>query len=209
MKTLSELVTEYRQIIDQPNTAIITAAMANRDINRSANELYTLMVERNPRYFLTSATVTTVAATAFLDLPTDCTKPNKLLDSDSIILPHRDLESFNYYLASGKPVAWDTVGRRFMFSPVPDSTYSYTAYYTAMPDDMSLSTDTPTFEPGYENIIALKAAINSQMIRDEDVRDKIQFEYSASLRAFLNVVGTSQTGASRRVINSDYDMWDV
>jgi len=206
MKTLSQLVTEFRQIIDQPNTAIVTAAMANREINKATNELYTLMLERNPRYFLTSSTISTTASTAFVNYPSDCVTPNKLLDSDSLTIPHRDLEAFDYYADSGEPTAWDTVGRRFIFSPIPDAVYTYTVYYTYMPTDMSANDDTPTFIPGYENIIALKAAINSQMIREEDVRDKIQYEYASSLKAFLNAVGSAPTAASRRTVDSTYDI---
>ena len=209
MKTLSQLVTEYRQIIDQPNQGIVTPAMANRDINRATNELYTLMLERNPRYFITSSTISTVAATAFVAYPSDCVTPNRLLDSDSLELTHKDMETFNYYAASGEPTSWDTVGRRFIFTPVPDAVYTYTVYYTYMPTEMSATSDTPTFIPGYENIIALKAAINSQMIREENVRDKVQFEYVSSLSAFLNAVASAPTSASRRVINSEYNMGDM
>lgn len=39
MMTRSELVTEFRDWIDQRNTAIVSAAIANREINRAYREL--------------------------------------------------------------------------------------------------------------------------------------------------------------------------
>jgi hypothetical protein len=209
MKSLSELVTEYRQIIDQPFTAIWSPTMANREINKAATELYTLMLERNHRFFLKTGTIATVAATPFVDYPSDCVFPNKLLDSGNYELKHMDMETFEYSAASGTPTGWFSNGRKFIFSPVPDSIISYTLYYSYMPSEMAVGTSTPTFIPGYEGIIALKAALNSHMIKDEDVRDKFQYEYAGQLKALLGAVGTSQTGASGRVINSSYDMGEV
>jgi len=208
MMTRSELVTEFRDWTDQPNTAIITAAMANREINRAYREIRGKINERNYRFYYTSTTVTTTAATPFVDMPSDCVLPNKLIDSDNNVLLQRDIEEFNHSLDTAEPERWDVAGRHLVFSPIPNSTYTYTLYYTYDPGDMDGDTDTPVFVPGYEDVIAIKAAINSKMIRDETVKDMAQNVYIERLISLLNAAGSPPTSASRRVIMSNYDLGD-
>jgi len=207
--TRSELVTEFRDWIDQRNTAIVGITIANREINRAYRELRGKINDRNYRFYFKSSTVTTVAATPFLAYPSNCVSVNKLVDSDNNTLLHRDLEAFNHTLASAKPERWDTTGRNLIFSPIPDTTYTYTIYYTYDPGDMGSDIAVPIFVPGYEDVIAIKAAINSKMIRDEAVRDMAQNVYVERLLSLLTAVGTGQTSSSRRVIQSNYDMGDI
>jgi len=206
--TRSELVTEFRDWTDQPNTAIITAAMANREINRAYRELRGKINARNYRFYFKSSTVTTVAATPFVAYPSDCVMPNKLVDSDNNVLLHRDIEMFDHSLDTAEPERWDTAGRNMVFSPIPDSTYTYTIYYTYDPGDMSSDSSVPVFVPGYEDVIAVKAAINSKMIRDESVKDMAQNVYVERLLSLLNAVSAGITSSSGRVIQSNYDLGD-
>ena len=206
--TRSELVTEFRDWIDQRNTAIVTAAIANREINRAYRELRGKINDRNYRFYYKSSTVTTIAATPYVDFPSDCVLVNKLIDSDSNVLLHKDIEEFNHSLATAEPIRWDTAGRHLIFSPIPDNTYTYTIYYTYDPGDMSSDIAVPVFVPGYEDVIAIKAAINSKMIRDEATKDMAQNVYVERLLSLLAAVGTGQTSSSRRVIQSTFDLGD-
>jgi hypothetical protein len=208
MLTRANLVTEFRRWIDQPNTAIVSSAMANYEISRAYKELIAKVIERNYRFYYKSASLSTVAATARVAVPSDSVLINKLIDSDKVVMPHKDLEMFDHSLSNGTPSAWDTAGRYIYFQPIPDAIYVYTCYYTYMPADFTGDSSTPEFIPGYEDLIAIKAAINSKMIRDESVKDMAQMAYYENLKSFLNAVSTQQTSSGRRVIVSQYDLGD-
>lgn len=204
--TRSELVTEYRQLIDQPTTAIISSTMANREINRAYREILGKIHACNYAFFLTSSTVTTTASTRFVDLPTDCVMPNKLIDSDNVELPYLSKEMFNFSADTGEPTGWDTAGRRLMFQPLPDAAYTYTIWYTYQPSDLSSDSSAPVIPPGFDDIIALKAAINSKMIKEEQVMEMVGMMYRERLRDLINVIGTDNTSGNRRVISSTYSI---
>ncbi len=207
MKTRSELVTEFRQWIDQPHTAIVTSTMANYEINKAYKELIALINTWNDKFYLTTSTVTTTASTQYVSLPTDCVMVKRLVDSDGEELQHMNLDQFNYSLENGEPIYWDLAGRYIRFSPTPDaSTYVYTIYYTKMPAELSTDTTEPEFIPGYEGLIAMKAAINSKLIREESTKEMAQMAYYEELKALRHAVITQYTGGGSRIIDSFYDM---
>jgi len=131
---------------------------------------------------------------------------NKLVDSDGNILTNKSYELFDHTLTSSEPTYWDTAGRRIYFNAVPDTIYAYTCWYTYAPSELSTDAATPEFVPGYEGLIALKAAINSKMIRDEQTREMAQMQYFEDLKSLRLVVMTDQTASSRRVLPSTYDV---
>lgn len=207
MKTRSELVTEFRQWIDQPNTAIITPTMANYEINKAYRELIALINSWNEKFYLTSGTVTTTVSVQYVSVPTDCIMVKRLVDSSGYTLPHKNLDQFDYSLANAEPAFWDSAGRYIRFSPTPNaSTYVYTIYYTKMPSELSGDSSTPEFVPGYEGLIALKAAINSKTIRDESTRELAQLAYFEELKALRHVVVTQYTGGGSRILDSEYEL---
>lgn len=208
MKTRSELVTEFRRLIDQPNTGIISPTTANAEINKAYKELVAKIVKWNDRFYRKTGTLTTVASTAYVAYPSDAIFINRIIDSDKETLPHLDLELFELSEAEGTPHGWDAAGRYVYFHPTPSAALSYTAYYTYFPTELSLDSSTPEFIPGYEDIIALKAAINSKMIRDQDVRDMVMNDYRDMEKDLRFAAMTQHTGASRRVIPSDYEYQD-
>jgi len=206
MKTRSELVTEFRDWIDQPNTAIISSTMANREINRAYKQLAAMIASWNDRYYLTTSTITTTVSVQYVEVPSDCVMVKRLIDSDKYELKHVDIEQFDLSLANGEPVRWDKTGQYIRFNPTPDaSTYTYTIYYTKHPAELSTDASAPDFVPGQEGIIALKAALNSKMIRDEDTRAMAQLTYAEDLKSLRHAVITSHTGGGHRVIDSDYN----
>ena len=206
MKIRSELVTEFRDWIDQQHIAIIGSTVANREINRAYKQLIQMIVSWNDRYYLTSSTITTTASTQYVATPSDCVMVKRLVDSDNYELKHVDYEQFDLSLANGEPVRWDKAGQYIRFNPIPDaSTYVYTIYYTKMPAELSADASTPEFVPGYEGLIALKAALNSKLIRSEEVQEMAQLTYMDDVKNLRHAVMTQQTGGARRVIDSDYD----
>jgi len=204
--TRSELVTEYRRLIDQPHENIVTSTMANADINTAYRELINKIVGWNYRAYYTSSTITTTANVAYVALPSDCIWVNKLMDSACEQLPHKDLELFDISLSAGTPLAWDTAGRKIYFTPTASSALTYTIWYTYMPSNLSSNSSTPEFIPGFEDIIALKAAINSKLIREEEAKDMVQLQYGERLNALRLAIMTQQTSSSKRVIGSSYDI---
>ena len=208
MKTRSELVTEFRDWIDQPHTAIVGSTYANREINRAYKQLIGVINEWNYRFYFTTASISTTASTAYVAVPTASVMINKIVDSDGYTLAHRDIERFNLSLDNGEPDAWDTAGRRIYFTPTPDAIYTYTCYHTYMPVDFAGDSSTPEFVPGYEGLIAIKAALNSKLIRDEQLQELAAVEYAEGMKSLRHVVMTQQTASGFRVIPSEADLGD-
>jgi len=207
MKTRSELVTEFRDWIDQPHTGIISSTIANREINRAYKQLIQMINSWNDKWYLTSSTITTTASTQYVSVPSDCVMVKKLVDSDGYELKHVDLERFDLSVANAEPCRWDKAGPYIRFNPIPNaSTYVYTIYYTKMPSELSTDEATPEFVPGYEGLIALKAAINSKLIRDEETRYLAQMTYMEDVKNLRHAVMTQQTGGGSRALDSDYDI---
>lgn len=206
MKTRSELVTEFRDWIDQQNTAIISTTIANREINRAYKQLIGMIASWNDRYYLGTGSISTTASTQYVAVPSDCVMVKRLVDSDNYELRHLDLEQFDLSLSNGEPVGWDKTGQYVRFNPIPDAIYTYTIYYTKMPTELSTDGATPDFVPGYEGLIALKAALNSKMIRDENVQEMAQLTYLEDIKNLRHVVVTQQTGGGSRVVDSNYDL---
>lgn len=205
--TRATLVTEFRLLADQPNTAIFTSTMANSLINNAYRELLGKIIQRNPRYFFTSAALPTVAASRYATLPADCVEVNKILDTDSTELPYRDMEEFSFLPTSGKPTCWDVVGRKIVLDTKADAIYAFTVYYHYCPVDMSTDASVPEFVPGFEDLIATLAAIKSKLTRDD--KSDIIALYADRLQAMLSAAMSTHTQASRRVKRSIYQDSDL
>lgn len=202
--TRATLVAEFRVLADQPHEAIITAANAASLVNNAYRELLGKILQRNPRYFYTTAALPTVATSRFSALPVDCVEVNKLVDSDGVILPYKDMESFRILPLTGKPTCWDKVGQKIVYDSTADAIYTYTLHYHYMPADMSTDSSIPEFVPGFEDLIPALATIKSKFVND-DKSDLLSL-YPDRLQAMLQAAGTRQTAASRRVMRSEY--WD-
>ena len=202
--TRATLVAEFRVLADQPHTAIITAANAASLVNNAYRELLGKILQRNPRYFHTTAALPTVAASRYSALPADCVAVNKIVDSAGVKLPYKDMESFAQLPLSGQPTCWDKVGQKVMYDTAADAIYAYTLHYHYMPIDMASDAAVPEFVPGYEDLIAALAAIKSKLIRDD--KSDLLMLYPERVQAMLQAAGTRETAASRRVMRSEY--WD-
>lgn len=203
--TRDTLVAEFRVLIDQPHTAIISAAIAATLINNAYRELLGKILQRNYRYFFTSSSISTAVGSRYVTLPIDCVAVNKITNSDGGELPYRDMEAFGTSTAADEPTHWAKVGNKIMFPDVADAIRTYTLWYHPFPGDMLTGAAIPEFVPGFEDLIATLAAIKSKMIKD----DKADFLalYPDRLQAMLNAAGTGQTASSRRVHRSIY--WDL
>lgn len=203
--TRDTLVAELRVLTDQPHVGILTAPVAVTLINNAYRELLGKICQRNYRYFLTSASISTVTGSKFVTLPIDCVAVYKITDSDGGELSHRDMETFGTSTDAQEPTHWAKVGNKIIFPDVADAIHTYTLWYHAFPGDMLTGAAIPEFVPGFEDLIATLAAIKSKMIRD----DKADFMalYPDRLQAMLNAAGTEQTASSRRVRRSVY--WDL
>lgn len=200
--TRDTLVAEFRILVDQPHTAIISSSNAASLINNAYRELIGEIRQRNYRFYYTSDTLSTVINSRYIILPADCVVPNKIVDSDGTVLKRIDMENFPTSTTTCEPEYWDRIGNKIIFPSGADAIYTYTLYYHYQPADMSLGSSVPNFVPGFEDLIPMLAAIKSKMIRD-DKSDLITL-FPLRLKAMLNAAGKSQTESSGRVHNSTY-----
>jgi hypothetical protein len=173
-------------------------------INNAYRELLGKILQRNPRYFTTTATISTVAGSRFIALPADCVAVKGIVGTDGSDFHNKDMESFARLPLSGSPTGWDKAGNKIMLDTAADAVYNYTLHYHYMPADMSTDASVPEFVPGYEDLIAALAAIKSKLIRDD--KSDLMMLYPDRLQAMLQAAGTRWTAASRRVVSSEY--WD-
>jgi hypothetical protein len=198
--TVASIRSLLRVLIDQPvSTAIWSNANLNTLIFSEYRDICNAITERFPDYFETSSSVSTTANTATTALPTTCTYFKKLVNSSGETLHYIPMSQFNHTSANSGPTGFCIVGRNIWWTPTPDAVYTYTAYYNAMPTDLSGETDVPNLPPNFHDILAYAVAVNSRIIKDEDVRD-IANKYNQKMGMLLHQIGVEQTNNARRVL---------
>ena len=183
-RTLVQLRTEARQRADMENDdSFVSDAELTRMVNQSIKELYDLLIQyQDHAYYATSTTATMTPGTASYALPSTF---YRLLGVDVVVsgvtytLKPFHFQERNKYSDD----TWSFVGRirgcsakyringsNIVFSPVPDSAYSYTLWYA--PQFVDLAHDTnDSFEGinGWEEYVVVDAAMKMLEKEESDV----------------------------------------
>jgi hypothetical protein len=147
---------------------------------------------------MTTGTVVTVASTATTALPSGCTYPSKLVNSDGETVRYVPLSQFDHTSANTEPECFCINGRNIWWNPTPDAVYTYTIYYNAMPTDLAADGDTPNLPPNFHDILAYGVAVNSRLAKDEQIRD-FAYKYERKLEMLLHQISVEQTNNAPRV----------
>ncbi len=197
------LVSEIRDLLkvlcDIKGTAIWSTANLNSLIFSEYRDICNEIARRWPNYYMTSSSVSTTANTASTALPTTCTYFSKLVDSDGNTLPYTPFSQFIHTTTNTKPEGYCISGRNFWWTPIPDTAYTYTAYFNAMPTDLSSDNDTPSLPPNFHDILAYGTAVNAKIAKEESVNEYMM-QYERKKEMLLHQIGITQTNNAPRVL---------
>lgn len=205
--TLAELRAYWRVITDNPNTAVWGNTNVNLMLNGAYREIINEIMGRDPMYFHKSSTVSTTANTPYTDLPSDCVVINKIINSSEETLPYFDMTQQNMDEGHSQPTNFATTGPHIFWYPVPDSTYTFTIYYHYSPSDMSGDSDSPVLPPGYHDLVAWGAAINSRTAKEEQLQEYIM-KYEKKLKLLLRTIMIKQTNEAPRIKEGGHDFYE-
>ena len=204
--TLTEIRAYTRVLIDQPNTAIWSTTNLDLMINGAYRDVVSEILRRNPKYFHKSSTISSTASTPYTNLPSDCVIVNKIVNSEEETLPVMDLTQQNMDADHGEPTNIDITGPKVFWYPVPDAVYAFTIYYHYIPSDMTATSDTPVLPPGFHDIIAYGAAINSRMAKEEQLQEYM-IRYEKKLQLLLHSIAVGQTNEAPRIHGAYNDFY--
>jgi hypothetical protein len=204
--TLSDIRTQVRDLIDQPNDGIFKNPQLNRIINDAAREVYQEILRRQPKYLHKSSTVSTTASTPYTDVPSDCVIINKIVNSSNETLAHIDLSSMDTTSSNGPPEGYEVTGPHIFWWPTPDAVYVHTIYYHHIPADMSADSDVPTLPYNCHDVISYGAAIKSRMSK-EDKLNEYYAAYESKLSLLLHTIAVGQTNEAPRIKGAFHDFY--
>ena len=167
-RTLAEMRTEARRAADMENSGFVADAEVTRQINQSIADLYDMLVEaRGEEYYRTSTTLSTVAGTATVALPSDFYKSLgydvTIAGDDKTIQPmewsrRNDFEDSSGWAYSGR-IFYQEEGASVRFWPTPGAVHTVTLWY--IPHATELANDGDTFDGinGWERYVIYDTAI--------------------------------------------------
>lgn len=196
--TVASIRSLLRVLIDEPTIAKWTNPNLNTLIFSEYRDICNEIARRWPEYYNTSSSISTTANTRTTALPTTCTYFKKLVNSDGETLRYAPPNQFDHTSSNGSPVRYCVTGRNFWWNPTPDTIYTYTAFYSAMPTDLTGDGDTPDLPPNFHDILAYGTAVKSRLAKEENIAQYYNI-YQQKLDMLLHQIGVDQTNNPRRV----------
>ena len=193
MATRSDLRTLLRDLIDEPNPVFWSDARLNRSINASLQQLAGEITERGSDYYVKrdATSITTVASTAYVALPTDFVRLRRIYNSDGEYLTPRQFKLLDPD-DTDEPMYFEIINDNIYFQPIPDAVYVLPIEYWYKPADMSSDSDTPDFPAAYHNLLAWDAAVTS-ILQDSNESRGLQRKYEQMKQTMLSALMTRQS----------------
>lgn len=181
--TLATLRTKARTRADMTNSPFVSDTELTEIVNSSWSELYDILVGAFEDYAVSSTTLSLVAGTDTYALPSDF---YKLRGCDLVVgagagdyatlsrfeWSERDRYSNQWsaaYTANGHALRYCIQGSNLVFAPVPTAAHSVRLWYVPERTALAVDADTLTVTPGWEEYIALDAAIQMLLKEESDV----------------------------------------
>jgi hypothetical protein len=165
------------------NSTFISDSELTGLVNRSMAELYDLIIENyGEDYYISSATTPLVSGTDAYALPADF---YKLVGVDLVIsstnkIPMKRFEFFERNNQNYSAAFFDQVyryrlrGSNLVFSPIPNTTNSFTLWYVPLPTQLVNDSDTLQGFNGWEEYIIVDAAIKMRIKEETDTTQLMQ-----------------------------------
>lgn len=162
-QTLAQIITTVRNRGNLRNTIRFADSVLTTEIQAAFAELYGLIVRSHQGYFDTDATVPTVAAQAYVALPTGTwsVRAVDLLDGSRYVpLVKVGIKDRNRYGApneQSKPLAYRRTARGIDLFPIPNAIYTLRVTYT--PVAPALDSNPREYYVGWEEYVISGALI--------------------------------------------------
>lgn len=191
--TLQELRILARRYADMVHSTFVDEVEVNDYINASYAELYTLLVQSGCDYFWDSEDIAVTSATDTYPLPDD----------------FMALRGVDVDFGDGPYEALPYVFAERNFYPATDSSagsYTATIHYYPNPPKMVGDTDAIDGVAGWEEYVALGAAIKCLQKEESDTRD-LQVRQQAKLMEIQGAAGQRDAGHPDRVTDVESLRW--
>ena len=209
-RTLAELRTECRQRTEMEGSTFVADAELTRYLNQSIAKLHGKLVRAyGDQYFRTASTVSTVAGTDTVVLPTTFFR---LLGVDVVIggitqslepidwSRRADYANVGAVWSAGYPIVYSigASGGKLQLYPVPNGVYSLTMHY--IPHATVLASDSDTFDgySGWEHYVVLDTCIAMLAKEESDTKD-LRLERDDVEKQIDDLAGSRDDGAAWRV----------
>lgn len=149
------------------------------------------------RYNLTSTTLSTVAGTATVTLPTDFLEAKSFINQTNpkeVLEPFTPTSLYTSYpnSATGRPRGFTYVGTTAELAPVPDAVYSLKLYYYQKATALSASNTTNWLLTNFPNLYLFGSLVSAEAYLGTDPRLKLWGELYDNLILKLN--GATERG---------------
>jgi hypothetical protein len=175
----NELIEDVRDFIHESNPDFWDAPKLLRRLQKAQKRIAMKMMRISDRVFYYSATIPTVSGTQAYSLPDGVLYSaaqacaghiDMIMHEDSKPLIKGDYRLFHLG-STGKPTRVVIVGNTFALDPTPNAVYPLTIKYWGFPTPVAASSAAIDFVEGYEDMIALQAAIHSMAKEEADLTD--------------------------------------
>lgn len=173
--TLATLRTMARRRADMENSSFVTDTELNEYINTAIKRLYDLLVMANEDYYTTSDTVTTDGTSKEFNLPADFYKIKGLdynLNGTTRSMKPYPFNERNDFQNNTSEIRYRLRKDKIRFEPAP-SAQSMTLWYVPAFSDLSNDADTFDGVNGWEELVAIDAAIKCKRKEESDTQELI------------------------------------
>lgn len=176
--TLATLRTRARQLGDYENSTVFTDAVMTAWVNEAIGDYCDLLDEHHEGYRDTSGTISTVAGTATVALPSNFLKARSvdILDSGRY-RPLTMLQPGNMALGfddgRGRPVAYLHAGASLELFPTPDAVYAIRVRYVPAVTELAADGDTIDVPNGWEAYIIHQTLLRCDQREERPLGDRL------------------------------------
>lgn len=182
--TVSDLITQIRNISDMERTQFVEDAELVRYLDKSYRKLYMLIDDANAGYFETSSSLSLVSGQESYALPADfykLTGVDLILSTDQVYTlkninrNERNINKNIYGTAFGYGRAGYLIrNQNIVFVPIPDSSYSVTIRYVPDPTSITTTAQTLILTPSVVvNYLIVDVAIRCVGKEESDVTELV------------------------------------
>lgn len=214
--SLSGLRLQAQQKADRVGSNFVTKAEWNTYINKSADELYDLLVTLYEDYFIQEKSYVIDGSSDVITLPSDF---YKLLGVDCAVdgLNFQTLKKFDFVdrnrfstptqvaaLSRGVNLKYRTMGNQIKFSPFPAGGQTIKIFYVPRRKTLLLDTDILDSVSGWNEYVIVDAAIKALNKEESDVQ--VHLLEKASLVERINASGMNRDAGMPDTISNTRDV---
>lgn len=212
--TLAELKRRARERADMENSDFIGDEELTTYVQKSAQELYDLLIKSSEDYAISTSSIALVASQDAYDLPEDF---YKLLGVDVQLSNSKWRPLKKFMFAERNNGSWGNLtslrvagpryrlrGNSLVLSPIPTSSLQARIWYAPLMPALAADDDTFQDQNGFDEYIVVDAAIKMKSKEESDVSELLVAKKALKERIEAMAANRDQ-GAASRIVDTDED----